>query len=100
MSDTPNVYSLPEQQIKIYLEALVRQIGHNDAYENRVVAKVGQHMVEVYTSFDMYEIAVFHEASRELFAYAKYDRDKGTLLYTLRYHLISGCLNDLIAQDV
>ena len=86
MSDTPNVYSLPEQQIKVYLEALVRQIGHNDAYENRVVAKVGQHMVEVYTSFDMYEIAVFHETSRELFAYAKYDRDKGALLHTLRYH--------------
>lgn len=101
MSNTSNIYSLLEQQIKVYLQAVVQQIaGYDDTYEKRTVAKLGQHFVEVYTSFDAYEIAVFHEETRELFAYAKYDRDKGTLLYTLRYHLISGCLNDLIAQDV
>lgn len=100
MSNTSNIYSLLEQQIKVYLQAVVHQIGHDDAYENKIVAKVGQHFVEVYTSLDAYEIAVFHEETRELFAYAKYDREKEIVLYALKFHVVKDCLNELIKQDV
>jgi|HigsolmetaAR204D_1030405.scaffolds.fasta_scaffold30081_1 hypothetical protein len=101
MSNTSNIYSLLEQQIKVYLQAVVQQIaGYDDTYEKRTVAKLGQHFVEVYTSFDAYEIAVFHEETRELFAYAKYDREKEIVLYALKFHVVKDCLNELIKQDV
>lgn len=97
MSNTADT-SFVEKQIQVYLQALVQQMYEHDdsAHNSRTVSKVGEHYIEVIYSSEMIEIAAFHQNTNELFTYTKFDRENELFMYSLRFHVVKDCLNDLL----
>lgn len=91
-----------ERQIQTLLRSVVEQpqIASLDGLEEiQTAVELDPLTLEVTVTSEHAEVAVLESSSRELFAFARYNRSDDRLLYTLRFHIVEDSLRRLVMTE-
>lgn len=102
MTESKRRLTREERQVQMLLRSIVEQTqlaSHDGLEEIQTVVELDPFTIEATVTSAFAEVAVFESNSRELFAFARYNKNDDQLLYTLRFHVVEESLRKLVTTE-